>query len=228
MNGGSYYNYSGDEVFYAGAGNDSIYGYDGNDTIYAGDGDDYLYGGDGDDILVAGAGNDYMQGGYGADTYIHTRGEGNSTINNYDYSAARVNDKLVLNGIKAEDVSLERKDYDLIIHDTVSGERITIESAFDWNDGRKYLENIEFGDGTVWGKEDIKNQTINIYGTDGGNNLYGGSYYNYSCDEVFYAGAGNDYVNGYGGNDTIYGGDGNDTIYGGDGNDIFRRNCKRL
>lgn len=38
-------------------------------------------------------------------------------------------------------------------------------------------------------------------------------------DNVFYAGAGNDYASSGGGNDEVYGGDGDDTIYAGAGND---------
>lgn len=66
----------GDDVIYAGAGNDSIeakagndliFGEDGNDTILAGAGNDTVFGNDGEDSVELGSGNDVFFGGDGDD-----------------------------------------------------------------------------------------------------------------------------------------------------------------
>lgn len=76
---------AGNNLFYAGAGDDHIIGHDGHDVMYgehgndhlegrgsndqlwAGSGDDWLEGGDGDDILSGMNGNDRLDGGAGND-----------------------------------------------------------------------------------------------------------------------------------------------------------------
>jgi len=216
------YNYSTHETFYAGDGNDTVSGNDGNDTIYGEAGNDSLYGGNGNDTIVGGSGNDYMEGGSDADTYIHTRGEGSDTIYNLDYSAGRVSDKLILRGVNSDEVKIKRSGNSLIITDIVSGEVITVTNAFNWGDGRAYLEKVEFDDGVVFGKAELAERSLEINGTDENNTLSGfGWSYNYSTHETFYAGDGNDTVSGNDGNDTIYGEAGNDTLYGGNGNDTI-------
>ena len=238
---GAAYNYSENETIYAGAGDDTVHGYNGNDTIYGGDGNDTLYGGngddviygeegndklyggDGDDVLIGGVGNDYLSGDTGTDIYIHSRGDGNCVINNYDASESRTSDKLVLNGVKKSEVEISRNGYDMIIRDTVSKETVMVKNAYNasYGDGRYYLENVEFDDGSC-GKEELEQITSVRHGSDVGETIEGyGAAYNYSEDETIYAGAGDDTVHGYNGNDTIYGGDGNDTLYGDNGDDVI-------
>ena len=238
---GAAYNYSEDETIYAGAGDDTVHGYNGNDTIYGGDGNDILYGGNGDDViygeegndtlyggdgadvLIGGVGDDYLSGDAGTDIYIHSRGDGNCVINNYDASESRTSDKLVLNGVKKSEVEISRNGYDMIIRDTVSKETVMVKNAYNasYGDGRYYLENVEFDDGSC-GKEELEQITSVRHGNDVGETIEGyGAAYNYSEDETIYAGAGDDTVHGYNGNDTIYGGDGNDTLYGDNGDDVI-------
>jgi len=57
----------GNDIFFAGSGDDEIDGSDGNDRIEAGAGDDTLTGGAGDDSLYGGVGSDVLDGGAGAD-----------------------------------------------------------------------------------------------------------------------------------------------------------------
>jgi hypothetical protein len=49
---------NGDDLIYAGAGNDWLYGFGGNDTLFADLGDDFLVGGAGADTLSGFFGND--------------------------------------------------------------------------------------------------------------------------------------------------------------------------
>ena len=220
---GAAYNYSEDETIYAGAGDDTVRGNNGNDTIYGESGNDTLYGGNGDDVLIGGVGDDYLSGDAGTDIYIHSRGDGNDVINNYDASESRTSDKLVLNGVKKSDVEISRNGLNMIIRDVVGNEVITIKDAYSssYGEGRFYLENVEFDDGS-YGKEELEQITSVRHGSDVGETIEGyGAAYNYSEDETIYAGAGDDTVHGYNGNDTIYGGDGNDTLYGDNGDDVI-------
>ena len=220
---GAAYNYSEDETIYAGAGDDTVRGNNGNDTIYGESGNDTLYGGNGDDVLIGGAGDDYLAGDAGADIYIHSRGDGNDVINNYDASESRTSDKLVLKGVKKSDVEISRNGLNMIIRDVVGNEVITIKDAYSasYGYGRFYLENVEFDDGS-YGNEELEQITSIRRGSDANDVIdsYGAAY-NYSEDETIYAGAGDDTVHGYNGNDTIYGGDGNDTLYGDNGDDVI-------
>ena len=220
---GAAYNYSEDETIYAGAGDDTVRGNNGNDTIYGESGNDTLYGGNGDDVLIGGAGDDYLAGDAGADIYIHSRGDGNDVINNYDASESRTSDKLVLKGVKKSDVEISRNGLNMIIRDVVGNEVITIKDAYSssYGYGRFYLENVEFDDGS-YGNEELEQITSIRRGSDANDVIDGyGAAYNYSEDETIYAGAGDDTVHGYNGNDTIYGGDGNDILYGGNGDDVI-------
>ncbi|MDE7251323.1 MAG: DUF2974 domain-containing protein, partial [Acetatifactor sp.] len=196
--------------------------YSERDVIYGGDGNDKLYGEHGDDTLIGGAGDDYLSGGYGSDTYIYNRGDGNDTIDNFDPSESRENDRLVLGGgIRPEEIGIKRDGKNLVLTDTVTGQTVTVRNAF----GNKvdYLENIVFEDGTVWGREYISSRLSVITGTEGADRLvgYSNDAYGYDGNESIYGGAGNDYLDGSYGNDVLYGGEGNDELYGSGGNDIL-------
>ena len=238
---GATYNYSEHETIYAGAGDDTVHGYNGNDTIYGGDGNDTLYGGNGDDViygesgndtlyggdgadvLIGGVGDDYLSGDAGTDIYIHSRGDGNCVINNYDAWESRTSDKLVLNGVKKSEVEISRNGYDMIIRDTVSKETVTVKNAYNtsYGNGIFYLENVEFDDGS-YGKEELEQITSIRRGSDANDVIDGyGAAYNYSENETIYAGAGDDTVHGNNGDDVIYGESGNDTLYGGNGDDVI-------
>jgi hypothetical protein len=58
---------AGDDLVYAGFGNDIIKGGKGNDTLYGKAGNDFLVGGKGKDVLKGGAGSDTLVGGKGKD-----------------------------------------------------------------------------------------------------------------------------------------------------------------
>ncbi|WP_299587786.1 calcium-binding protein [uncultured Microbulbifer sp.] len=226
---------AGSDALYGNDGNDSIYGEDGNDTLEGGEGRDYLYGGDGNDTLIGGTGSgDYLSGGAGNDSYIFTKGDGSTTIYNYDTSAER-HDKLVLtDGIEASDVVATRSGTNLLLTIQSTGEVINIQRYFVGDGYGGYAVNsIEFADGTTWNVDTIKQQVIvpsetadEIWGYDatadtleglGGNDaLYG-----QAGDDSLDGGAGNDRVNGGTGNDNITGGEGADNLYGESGDDIL-------
>ena len=139
------YGYSEDETFLAGAGDDIVYGAAGNDTMYGEAGNDILYGENGNDILIGGLGNDVLIGGNGAELYIHNLGDGDDIIQNYDASEDRKKDRLVFGeGISAEDIEISRENRNMVLTNTKNGEKVTVQDAYGYTDGRCYLENIEF------------------------------------------------------------------------------------
>ncbi|MCM1552490.1 MAG: DUF2974 domain-containing protein, partial [Butyrivibrio sp.] len=218
---GDAYGYDGNESIYGGAGDDYLDGNMGNDTLYGGDGDDELYGNSGNDILVGGAGDDYLNGGWGVDTYIYNRGDGNDVINNWDKGSDCQNDRLVFGeGIKPEEISVTRSSSNMILTDTVTGQEITIQGAFQnqWY----YLYHVDFADGTSWTEKDLQEMLAAIQGGSGADTLYGsGNAYGYTNNETFYGGDGNDTIYASNGDDVLYGEAGDDVLYGEDGDDIL-------
>gem|GEM_PF-250245 len=161
------------------------------------DGDDVIKGYGGDDVLSGGLGNDTLSGGAGSDTYLFNAGDGQDTIENYDYGANRT-DVLALGvGIHPANVSAQRSDDDLILTFAGNDDRVTISRYF-VNDaaGAYRLDEIRFADGTVWDVAAVK--ALVIAGTDG-----------------------DDVIKGYGGDDVLSGGLGNDTLSGGAGSDTY-------
>ncbi len=211
------------ETFYAGAGNDTVNGYDGDDTIYGEDGDDKLYGGNGDDALIGGSGNDYLNGGKGNDTYVFHIGDGNDRIVDCENSAVNGRaDRIVFGkGISADSISLERSGLHLVIR-YGEGDSVTVEQAYNGSDGRYFVENIEFADGSSLSTQDIAVRANHLCGTDGNDTINGyGAMSTYDSNETIHAGAGNDTVYANDGDDIIYGEDGDDKLYGGNGDDVL-------
>ena len=101
-------------------------------------------------------------------------------------------------------------------------DRITVEEAYVWADGKNMIESIAFSDGTVWMLEDIAACASVRYGSDGDDTISGhDGRKGYSEDETIYGRAGNDTISGRNGNDTLYGEDGSDTLDGDEGDDIL-------
>ena len=78
-------NGSGTDYFDGGAGNDSIYGGNDNDTLLGGADNDFLVGEDGNDSIIGGTGNDRIFGGTGNDTFVYAPGDGNDTIEDFNF-----------------------------------------------------------------------------------------------------------------------------------------------
>jgi Ca2+-binding RTX toxin-like protein len=222
-------------------GDDKIYGGNGDDSLIGGGGSNYLEGGDGDDTLNdhgsmyeyndvrgdtlnAGKGINTIYGtGYG-DTYLYSKQDGYTTINeNNTNSGFNYIDRLVFDStIQGIEVSLFKNLYELII--AING----IKKIFiiDYFNNYNYLEEIHFTDGhnTTWYTDDILSRYTDLdekllAGSSADDNLQGGD-----DNEDLDGRDGNDTIKGGKGNDVIYGGDGNDTIYGEAGNDTLNGN----
>ncbi|MDX2290120.1 MAG: cadherin-like domain-containing protein [Hyphomicrobiaceae bacterium] len=123
-------------------------------TLLGNEGDNILTGAGGDDRLAGGVGTDTLIGGDGADTYIYAKGEGDDAI--IDVGAALDVDQLVLTGLAAPDIALERfaanaDDLHLIV---AGGGRLSIGQFFSTPGGG--IERVLFDDGTIWQRTDIE------------------------------------------------------------------------
>ncbi|MEM5585778.1 calcium-binding protein [Roseibium sp. AS2] len=178
------------DVIDAGAENDTVYGYGGADTIRGG------------------LGNDYLDGGKSSDTYLYDLGDGNDTIfENYSSGSA---DKLLLgDGIHVDEIQVVRstQDFNDITLLFKNGGSVFLDQEL-WNISYAGVETIQFADGTVWNKSDLK--TRSLIGGDGDDSIVG-----FGTD---------DFVDGGNGADTLTGGDGTDTFhfsFGGTGHDVI-------
>jgi len=178
---------------YGGDGNDSMFGEAGTDYMDGGAGNDTLDGGSENDTLLGGDGNDLLLGGTGDDSLVG--GTGNDTL----IGGAGAD---VLNGGQGMDYA----DYSA----STAGVDVDL-AAGTGTGGDAAGDSLAGVDGLIGS---AYNDTL--LGYDG-----------FSVDpndpftNVFYAGAGNDYLDGRGGDDSLYGEAGNDTIYGGAGNDLI-------
>ena len=69
------------------------------------------------ELLKGGVGNDYLQGGYGADSYLFSRGDGQDSINNYDYDGlgSQADSIQFGSGIAETDVTATKNGSDLVL-----------------------------------------------------------------------------------------------------------------
>lgn len=216
---------AGDDVLEGGDGNDHLLGEDGSDaidggsgtdTVEGGAGNDYLTGGFGRDTLLGGSGNDrldgssgddLLNGGTGNDTYVFGRGYGNDQITDLDLTVGNL-DRLILSGLNAASVQLRRTPYGLEVQILGADDSLLVRDHF----GGGQVEEIEFGDGTVWDSAQISAQ---LMCPTVSSDLLVGSI----SDDVIDGGLGDDIVEGSDGNDTLQGGGGYDELKGGGGDD---------
>jgi Ca2+-binding RTX toxin-like protein len=111
-----------------------------------------------------------------------------------------------------------------------TGETLTVKRGADYYN-MYWIHAVEFGDGTVWEREEIFQNGLHGTGGDeiltlhqatslsagGGDDAISGS----GSDDAIYGEAGDDTLNGNAGNDLLDGGAGNDSLTGGAGNDIY-------
>jgi Ca2+-binding RTX toxin-like protein len=168
-------------------------------------GNDYLSGTSGPDMFAAGRGNDMVIGGEGSDTYVYTRGDGDDIFNEATGSIyfSGSNDQVLLHGIVASSVHVERSGNDLVLVVAESstgagdGGRITLVGTGDDNQ-QNGIESVVFDDGTTWSKSQLKQSYL-----------------------AWSASSGNDTIAAFNGTETLEGGHGNDTLVGGEGNDTY-------
>ena len=195
--------------------NQMIYGYGGNDTIYA-------Y--DGNDVLNGGVGNDYLYGGKGNDTYIFNIGDGQDTI----FEEAG-NDIIQFGeGIKAENIKLERTGNDLVVtrldeEGKATTDKISVSKCFVVTEENynNRIEMIAFSDGTKWGIDTILEKVAIIKGTEDADTINASNDIHSLTNQTIYSYGGNDRILAYDGNDVLNGGVGNDYLSGGKGNDTY-------
>ncbi|CAH1208159.1 hypothetical protein PAECIP111893_02849 [Paenibacillus plantiphilus] len=213
----------GNDMLNGGSGADALYGSGGNDSLYGEEGADRLFGGAGNDILDGGNGNDYLEGSSGNDTYLFSKGSGQDTIYDADATAGNA-DTLKLADILPSEVKLLRMGDNLVISIINSVERVTIREYFNTS-GYYRVENIQFGDGTLWEYSHVMSQTIFTIGTESNDTQNGGEERNVMSglggDDRLNGGGGNDTLDGGSGHDLLDGGAGNDTLAGGSGNDTL-------
>lgn len=156
----------------------------------------------GDDIIILEDSSSPAAGGDGNDVYVYIRGGSDVTIDDKSWTER---DKLLLVGVRPEDVSLERDgssaDLRLVIAESALGtgdaRSITIRNELiDWFG--QGLEQIVFSDGTTWTRDYVQDRLLAEATTSG--------------DDVIF---------GYNGNDTLRGGQGDDILDGGAGDDLY-------
>jgi Ca2+-binding RTX toxin-like protein len=225
---GVYFNtnrHNGDDVVFAGAGNDLVNAGGGDDYIDAGSGNDVVSGYQGDDQIVGGTGNDTLLGDacsrddraaeaflgaeyrrYTLDPSRPDQAHGNDHLDGGDG-----NDSLEGNG--GADVLIGGRGNDTLFGDesrVVNGQLIADEYA-----GGDWIDAGEGNDVAVGGARDDV-----ISGGLGADTLYGDNVY---ADNAPVAGrltaAGRDTLDGGAGTDLLFGEGGHDVLLGGDGND---------
>lgn len=150
-----------DDQLYGGIGDDRLYGDEGNDKLYGNEGDDKLNGGSGHDVISGGAGNDILYGGIGDDeldggegvnTYHFVKGFGNDVI-----KGNNINDCIVFDDIKSDEVLVERRMNDLLIKTTFDSSSIQVNDYF-VNPG---VKGIEFFNDVFWNHDEIEYRLAN-------------------------------------------------------------------
>lgn len=177
-----------DDLFAAYAGSQAS---SGNDTI-AGQ-NSYA------DVLAGLGGNDQLSGLTGSDTYVFNSGHGQDTI--FESYAPSDTDKLVLGaGLNSTNVSLVRSlsNPNEIKLDFGGSGSITLKDEFSANGYG--VEQIQFGNGTLWTKSDLKLAYLSQAQTSGNDTING---FEGSTSITLSALSGNDVlIEGYGPSDT--------------------------
>ncbi|WP_084462338.1 calcium-binding protein [Bradyrhizobium sp. WSM1417] len=157
----------------------------------------------------AGAGDDVISvSGNGSDRIIFGSGYGHDTLTNPGSGYNR-DDTLVLKDLNPADVQLSRNGDAMTLKVLSTGDTFVVSFQF-WGDGSQIqgLTNIQFADGTNWGRATIADNAW-IRGTVNGETLSG-----LSSNDTILGDLGNDRLQGRDGSDTyVYrSGDGNDEI----------------
>ena len=197
------------EPLYGTPKNDIIYGYAGDDNLFGREGSDEIHGGEGDDYIHGGSGSDYLAGDDGNDRYAFFIGNGIDTIYDRGYNSS-TNDCIEFGGgVTPQNIQVDRIGDHLYIKYS-DEDAVIVKDAYFWqhSDGRNFVENIKFSDGTVWNAEKINKEAAIRHGTDESDYLEGyASASGYDDDEELHGLGGNDRLRGNSGNDKLYGGE---------------------
>ncbi len=190
------------------------------------EGDDAIYGVLNDNTLDGGAGDDYLTGGSGFDTYLYGRGYGSDVVLDLDYASSLFGPKDDLlrfgDDLRWTDIEFLRDgDSDTLRLRVAGTEDEVILDDFLYEillvGYVNLIEEIEFGDGTVWDYLKLLQHYVDIARTDGDDEIYG---FETIADRID-GGAGNDRLEGQSAGDTyVFGpGYGSDTVMDTAGND---------
>ncbi len=205
---------------------DRLSGHDDDDIIMGLGGNDTINGKGGDDEITGGPGDDLLNGGPGNDVYHYASGDGRDVIYNNDSGSGGFDVIAFSNGIRPEDVVLERyyrEPYDgdtpgyigatgLILHIGSDGQIRLGDYFIETDNG---IDEIQFADGTRWDYPAIIERIIDS-ATDGDDLLDG-----VAADDRLYGGPGDDELYGWWGDDILDGGAGDDHLFGGRGDNIY-------
>lgn len=177
---------AGDDYVSAGSGDDSFKGEDGDDTVFGDNGTDTLDGGNGNDYLSGGSGNDEIFGGDGEDRLYGREGSDH------------------VDGGAGKDLIAGEEGNDTLFGGTAN-DRIT---GGDSDDSILGGGNNDFLKG--------ENGNDSLFGGSGNDRLFGNA-----DTDTLVGGAGRDTLNGGNGKDQLLGGKGNDLLIGGRGFDVL-------
>ncbi|WP_436087840.1 calcium-binding protein, partial [Pararhizobium sp. LjRoot255] len=168
-------------------------------------------GGRGDDLIISAPRRGYIYLSDEGDIFKYKLGDGNDTIYEGGHSVVGT-DKLILEDINAEDVTLLIDGYDLLIKFNANGQQIRDEDSFRFrNSDGIGIDQIVFDDGTTWSRSDITYWATKgsafYAGTMGADTIVG-SY----LDQRLSGAEGDDFIDGKGGSDLIFGDAGQDTL----------------
>lgn len=230
-------------VLTGGAGEDSLYGGAGNDSLFGGDGNDLLQGGAGSDRIDGGAGVDTVDysdstaavnvnlgsgsgsGGTAAgDTLVGVENIFGSIFNDSLYGGAGNNS---LSGGAGNDY-LDAGDGDDTLAGGAGRDTLYGGQGMDYLDysGSNAAVSINLASGAASGGHatgDVLSGVDGIFGSAFDDTLIGFDNQGLVGDvytNVFFGGAGNDYMDAGAGNDILNGDEGNDTVIAGAGDDI--------
>ena len=176
----------------------------------------------GADTLIGGAGDDVLAGRAGGDRYEFAAGDGYDIVN--DLGDGLGTDVVVFHDYFAHNASIYRQNPTneaIVINFGATGDIVVLANTL--NAGHtSAIEQIIWGDGTVWSHGDLiaALDQVGVPDAEGPtplDNLLNRT----PNDDVTDALAGNDLVRGLGGDDSLLGNDGNDTLEGGEGNDTL-------
>jgi trimeric autotransporter adhesin len=223
-------------------GQDTLYGGDGNDDLSGGAGNDYVRGGFGNDTLSGGPGNDMLSDESGDDFYVFRKGDGQDQIFDVGVMLAASSplvdpehDVLSLPDYRPADLLRVSESNDGMWHTTfrlefdggdhvdrisISDQRPVVFTDFNTVRVREGVDEIRFGDGTVWRRPEIETSlsTLLATPTDGADRILG----QLKKANVLQGLGGQDLLLGGDLDDILDGGQGRDTLRGGAGNDTYR------
>ncbi len=178
-------------------------------------GNDQLVGSVGDDMIEGGAGNDHLTGGRGNDTFVFSAGDGQDTINAFDWGNERRDVLQFGDGITEDQLAFNKVGEDLIITFGGNQDKVTVES---WFTNRYYeLQAFEFADGSSKSLIELTEANPLIsFGTNGDDVLSG-----HDGRDVLTGSQGADDITAGEGDDWLEGGEGNDRLTGGRGSDTY-------